>query len=82
MASAGWIFPALRGGVRMIDEERDFPDLMTRGEVAKAFRVHPETVTRWAAAGRLDPVRTLGNHRRYRRDQVAALLEGGGPDAS
>lgn len=50
-------------------------DLLTPGEVAKLFGVDPKTVTRWAAAGKLTPLRTLGGHRRYRRAEVDALLE-------
>ena len=42
------------------------PDaLLTPGEVASLFRVTPKTVTRWAEAGKLDAVRTLGGHRRF-----------------
>ena len=40
--------------------------LMTPAEVAQAFKVDPKTVTRWAKAGKLSSIRTLGNHRRYR----------------
>ena len=52
--------------------------LLTPAEVAALFRVDPKTVTRWAKAGRLDCIRTLGGHRRYRADQVAALRAGTG----
>jgi predicted site-specific integrase-resolvase len=31
-------------------------------------------VTRWADAGKLTAVRTLGGHRRYRQDEVHNLL--------
>lgn len=48
--------------------------LLTPGEVAKLFRVDARTVTRWAAAGRLDTIRTPGGHRRFRAGQVYALL--------
>ena len=48
--------------------------LMTPAEVAALFRVDPKTVTRWADAGKLTPVRTLGGHRRYRQDEVQNLL--------
>ncbi len=51
--------------------------LMTPGEVAAIFRVDPKTVTRWAAAGRISSIRTPGGHRRFREDEVRALLEGG-----
>lgn len=50
--------------------------LLTRAEVAKLFRVEPKTVTRWAAAGRINCIRTLGGHRRFRESEVRALLNG------
>jgi len=40
------------------------------------FRVDPKTVTRWAKAGKLTSIRTLGGHRRYRETEVRALLAG------
>lgn len=54
-------------------------ELMTPAEVASAFRVNPKTVYRWARAGKLTSVRTLGNHRRYRRADVEALMRGETP---
>ena len=48
--------------------------LLTPAEVAKLFRVDPKTVTRWAKAGKLTAIRTLGGHRRYRRSEVEPLL--------
>jgi len=48
--------------------------LLTPAEVARLFRVDPKTVTRWAKAGKLTAIRTLGGHRRYRRSEVQALL--------
>ena len=50
--------------------------LLTPSEVAALFRVDPKTVTRWAKAGKLSSIRTLGGHRRYR--EVRALLAGTG----
>jgi hypothetical protein len=50
--------------------------LMTPGETAAAFRVRPETVTRWAAEEKLESVRTPGGHRRYLAGQVRAVLRG------
>ena len=50
--------------------------LLTPSEVAKMFRVDPKTVTRWAKAGKLSSIRTLGGHRRYRASEVEALLKG------
>ena len=40
------------------------------------FRVDPKTVTRWAKAGKLSSIRTLGGHRRYRESEVRDLLTG------
>jgi excisionase family DNA binding protein len=53
--------------------------LLTPSEVAALFRVDPKTVTRWAKAGKLTSIRTLGGHRRYRASEVHALLEAHGP---
>lgn len=50
--------------------------LLTPGEVAEMFRVNPKTVTRWARAGRISAVRTLGGHRRFRAAEIRRFLEG------
>ena len=50
--------------------------LLTPAEVAALFRVDPKTVTRWAKAGKLTSIRTLGGHRRYRESEVRGLLGG------
>ncbi|HEY5474313.1 MAG TPA: BldC family transcriptional regulator [Candidatus Limnocylindrales bacterium] len=50
--------------------------LLTPAEVAALFRVDPKTVTRWAKAGKLTSLRTLGGHRRYRAEEVRGLLGG------
>jgi len=56
-------------------QDRTDPDaLLTPSEVAEMFRVDPKTVTRWAKAGKLTSIRTLGGHRRYREAEVRALL--------
>ena len=47
--------------------------LLTPAEVAKLFRVDPKTVTRWAKAGKLTSIRTLGGHRRFRKSEVDDL---------
>jgi excisionase family DNA binding protein len=52
--------------------------LLTRQEVAGLFRVSPTTVSKWAQAGKLTSVRTLGGHRRYRESEIHALLNGEG----
>lgn len=49
--------------------------LLTPSEVAKLFRVDPKTVTRWAKAGKITAIRTLGGHRRYRQSEVLVLLK-------
>ena len=54
----------------------DTEALLTPAEVATMFRVDPKTVTRWAKAGKLTSIRTLGGHRRYRESEVRSLLEG------
>lgn len=56
----------------MADEEID--KLLTPREVADMFGVDPRTVTRWAKAGKLTSIRTLGQHRRYKQTEVTALL--------
>jgi len=68
----------------LVQEERPYmsartPEaepLLTPAEVATMFRVDPKTVTRWAKAGKLTSIRTLGGHRRYRETEVRALLAG------
>jgi len=56
--------------------------LLTPSEVATLFRVDPKTVTRWAKAGKLTSIRTLGGHRRYRESEVRQLLQGTIPQQS
>lgn len=52
------------------------PDyLLLPQEVAGIFRVDPKTVTRWAAAGRIEAIRTQGGHRRFRVAVVKAKIE-------
>ena len=58
----------------MLNREIDVEVLLTPSEVASLFRVDPKTVTRWAKAGKLTPIRTLGGHRRYRKSEVQLLL--------
>jgi excisionase family DNA binding protein len=53
-------------------ESRD--RLLTPGEVASLFRVDPKTVTRWAATGRINSIRTPGGHRRFRESEIRDLL--------
>ncbi len=58
-------------------QQRNIPEagkLLTPAEVATMFRVDPKTVTRWAKAGKLTAIRTLGGHRRYQATEVQNLL--------
>ena len=50
-------------------------ELLTPSEVAVLFRVNPKTVTRWAQAGRISSIRTIGGHRRFRASEVQRFLE-------
>ena len=63
----------------MSGQDPDSEHLLTPSEVAALFRVDPKTVTRWAKAGKLTSIRTLGGHRRYRASEVHALLEAQSP---
>ncbi|NTW39170.1 MAG: BldC family transcriptional regulator [Cellulomonadaceae bacterium] len=53
---------------------RTIDPLLTPGEVATLFRVDPKTVTRWADAGKISTVRTLGGHRRFSENEIRSLL--------
>jgi excisionase family DNA binding protein len=39
------------------------------------FRVNPKTVTRWARAGKISAIRTLGGHRRFRASEIRHFLD-------
>jgi excisionase family DNA binding protein len=56
--------------------EENAEKLLTPAEVASMFRVDPKTVTRWAKAGKLSSIRTLGGHRRYRESEIRSLIDG------
>ena len=57
--------------------EETSPDaLLTPSEVATMVRVDPKTVTRWAKAGKISAIRTLGGHRRFHESEVRSLLRG------
>jgi len=52
------------------------PEVLTPGDVARLLRVHPKTVTRWAADAHVRVLRTPGGHTRYYREDVEAVLDG------
>ena len=60
----------------MVKIQEDAERLLTPAEVAAMFRVDPKTVTRWAKAGKLSSIRTLGGHRRYRESEIRTLIDG------
>lgn len=45
------------------------------GEVARILHVSPKTVDRWANQGRIPCIVTLGGHRRFTAEDVAAVAE-------
>ncbi len=53
----------------------DPEQLLTPSEVAAMFRVNPKTVTRWARAGKISAIRTLGGHRRFKASEIQKFLE-------
>jgi excisionase family DNA binding protein len=58
----------------MLNED-ELPGALTVAEVAALFRVDRQTVLRWDQRGKLKAsFRTLGGHRRYRKEEVLALL--------
>ena len=56
-------------------EQNARDELLTPAEVAALFRVNPKTVTRWARAGKITAIRTLGGHRRFRASEIKRCLE-------
>ena len=71
-----WQLDGVEANMKAQEEEV----LLTPAEVAAMFRVDPKTVTRWAKAGKLSSIRTLGGHRRYRAAEVQRFLEGARQD--
>lgn len=50
-------------------------NLLTPREVADLFGVNVKTLGRWAKAGKISSIRTLGGHRRYRETEIRELLK-------
>jgi excisionase family DNA binding protein len=61
-------------------QESDESDEMTTAEVAEAFRVSRETVSRWGSKGILALSYTKGGRRRYSRKQVRGFVPLPGSD--
>jgi excisionase family DNA binding protein len=49
-------------------------DVLTLGEASKILGVDPDTLRRWADAGKIDVFTTPGGHRRFPRGAVEAML--------
>lgn len=48
--------------------------MLTPQQVADIFAVDPKTVTRWAQAGKIPCIRTLGGHRRFKQSVIEKLV--------
>lgn len=57
--------PALPAGI---------PMLLTPEEVGRLHRVDSKTVTRWAKAGKVTSIMTVGGHRRFQSAQFADVI--------
>ena len=51
-------------------------ELLTAQEVAERLSVHPESVRRWTREGKLAAVPLPSGRKRYRAEDVEALLRG------
>jgi len=50
------------------------PEYLTPGQAASLLHVSPKTVNRWAHSGRIPYIVTLGGHRRFRADDIDAIV--------
>lgn len=48
---------------------------ITIKEASELIGVSPKTLRRWEKEGKIKPVRTLGNHRRYDKNEILKLLK-------
>jgi excisionase family DNA binding protein len=53
---------------------REGDALLAPAEAAVALGVSTKTLTRWARDGKLPCTRTLGGHRRFRREDIERLV--------
>jgi excisionase family DNA binding protein len=58
------------------------PEWLTLGEAARYLGVAQSTIRKWSDNGRVRAFYTPGRHRRYRREDLDAFLDGSGPEAS
>ena len=56
----------------------DFKQSFSTSEVARFCHVTPDTVRKWAEAGRIPVFKTPGGHRRIRRDDLIQFLQENG----
>lgn len=58
-------------------ERTDYSDTewLTKSQAATLCGVSISTILRYEKAGAITSVRTLGNHRRFSRDEVKALVQ-------
>lgn len=61
---------------------QESPELLTTTQVAELLLVTPTTVHNWAKRGRLESIVLPGGHRRFRREDVEALLTPRAGDAA
>jgi predicted site-specific integrase-resolvase len=54
--------------------EDTIPCLSTKKQVAQRIGVHPKTISRWTAQGRLTPIYLSARTIRYRAEDVQALI--------
>jgi excisionase family DNA binding protein len=50
-------------------------DWMTSGEVARALNMTRAAIRRWAREGLVDAIKTPGGQYRFRREQLARLMD-------
>jgi excisionase family DNA binding protein len=50
------------------------PNYLLPSQVAEIMHVSPKTISRWSVEGKLPFTRTLGGHRRFREDEIRALV--------
>ncbi len=51
-------------------------DILTVGQFAYALNLHPDTVRRWANAGKIEYTTTKGKHRRFSIEELYKIING------